>query len=52
MTDENCKVAEHEVVGAGYRRLVLESPEGEKTVYDVTIERNSYHIERADPPSG
>ena len=27
MTDENCKVAEHEVVGAGYRRLVLESPQ-------------------------
>lgn len=36
----------------GQTRLVLESPEGEKTVYDVTIERNSYHIERADPPSG
>jgi len=27
MTDETCRVAEHEVVGAGYRRLVLEAPQ-------------------------
>ena len=27
MTDETCRVAEHEVVGAGYRRLVVEAPQ-------------------------
>ncbi len=47
-----CHSVHASLTRTGHTRLVLESPEGEKTVYDVTIERNSYHIERADPPSG
>ena len=34
----------------GETGLVLESPDGEKTEYALTVERYSYSIDRIDPP--
>ena len=32
----------------GETELVLESPDGEKTVYDLTVERDSYRVHRQE----
>ena len=35
-----------EFTKTGKTELILESPEGEKYVLDLDVERSSYHIER------
>ena len=37
-----------EFTATGQTQLILESPGGDRYVYDLTVERYSYHIERAD----
>ncbi len=47
-----CWAVEAKLVRLGDTRLILTAPDGTKRVFDLTVERSSYHIEEVTPDPG
>ena len=45
-----CYMVKASFTNTGDTRLHLVAPDGTDYVYDLHVERYSYHVERADPP--
>ncbi len=47
-----CWAVEAKLVRQGDTRLILTAPDGTRRVFDLTVERSSYHIEEISPDPG